>query len=83
MATPIEALCRNFPPEFATYLSYTRALRFEDRPDYSYLKRMFKDLFFRENYQYDFVFDWALRNNQQGRRGEEEKQDPAAPQDNW
>jgi hypothetical protein len=50
MGTPIESLCRNYPPEFATYLSYCRALRFEDRPDYQYLRRMFKDLFFRENY---------------------------------
>ena len=50
MSTPVEILCKNSPPEFATYLNYCRALRFEDRPDYAYLKRMFKDLFFRENY---------------------------------
>jgi casein kinase 1 len=62
MSTPIETLCRNAPPEFATYMSYCRALRFEDRPDYAYLKRMFKDLFFRENYQYDFIFDWTILN---------------------
>ena len=28
-----------------------RSLRFEDRPDYAYLRRFLKDLFFRENYQ--------------------------------
>jgi len=50
MNTTIESLCRGFSPEFATYLSYCRGLRFEDRPDYTYLKRMFKDLFFRENH---------------------------------
>ena len=50
MSTPVEVLCRNFPAEFATYINYCRALRFEDRPDYAYCKRMFKDLFFRENY---------------------------------
>lgn len=73
MQTPIEMLCRGFPPEFATYMSYCRSLRFEDRPDYSYLKRMIKDLFFRENYQWDFVFDWTLINSQSRREGEEEK----------
>lgn len=62
MSTPVELLCRNFPPEFSTYINYCRALRFEDRPDYAYLKRMFKDLFFRENYQYDFIFDWTILN---------------------
>ena len=46
--------------EFITYLNYCRSLRFEDRPDYSYLRRLFKDLFFREGYQYDFIFDWTF-----------------------
>jgi len=64
MSTPIEVLCKNFPNEFVTYLNYTRSLRFEDRPDYAYLRRLLKDLFFREGYQYDFVFDWTILNYQ-------------------
>eukprot|EP01056_Protomagalhaensia_sp_Gyna25_P001529 Protomagalhaensia_sp_Gyna_25__1528@NODE_1786_length_1539_cov_147_742000_g1464_i0_p1_GENE_NODE_1786_length_1539_cov_147_742000_g1464_i0NODE_1786_length_1539_cov_147_742000_g1464_i0_p1_ORF_typecomplete_len321_score39_13Pkinase/PF00069_25/3_7e37Pkinase_Tyr/PF07714_17/4_2e21Pkinase_fungal/PF17667_1/2_9e13Kdo/PF06293_14/7_4e08Kinaselike/PF14531_6/2_4e06WaaY/PF06176_11/3_9e06RIO1/PF01163_22/3_2e06APH/PF01636_23/0_0066APH/PF01636_23/5_4e03PIP49_C/PF12260_8/0_063FTA2/PF13095_6/0_058YrbLPhoP_reg/PF10707_ len=61
MSTSVESLCRSFPFEFVTYLNYCRSLRFEDRPDYAYLRRLFKDLFFREGYQYDFVFDWSLQ----------------------
>jgi len=64
MSTPIEVLCKHFPNEFVTYLNYTRSLRFEDRPDYAYLRRVLKDLFFREGYQYDFVFDWTILNYQ-------------------
>merc|ERR1712098_407376 len=64
MSTPIEVLCKHFPGEFMTYLNYCRSLRFEDRPDYAYLRRLLKDLFFRESYQYDFVFDWKLPNYQ-------------------
>lgn len=64
MSTPIEVLCKHFPADFVTYLNYCRALRFEDRPDYAYLRRLFKDLFFRESYQYDFIFDWTLLNYQ-------------------
>jgi len=64
MSTPIEILCKHFPAEFITYLNYTRSLRFEDRPDYAYLRRLLKDLFFREGYQYDFVFDWTILNYQ-------------------
>merc|ERR1712076_190790 len=60
MSTPVEVLCMHFPGEFVTYLNYCRSLRFEDRPDYAYLRRMLRDLFFREGYQYDFVFDWTI-----------------------
>lgn len=58
-STPIEVLCKGYPQEFATYLNYCRSLRFDDKPDYSYLRRLFRDLFFRENFQPDFVFDWT------------------------
>ena len=45
-----------------TYLNYCRSLKFADKPDYSYLRKMFKDLFFREGYAYDHNFDWTLKN---------------------
>jgi len=64
MSTPIEVLCKHAPCEFVTYLNYCRSLRFEDRPDYAYLRRLLKDLFFRESYQYDFIFDWTILNYQ-------------------
>ncbi|KAI9245328.1 kinase-like domain-containing protein [Phascolomyces articulosus] len=59
MTTPTELLCRGFPSEFAIYLNYTRSLRFDDKPDYSYLRKLFRDLFVREGYQYDYMFDWT------------------------
>ncbi|PBJ70791.1 casein kinase [Trypanosoma cruzi cruzi] len=59
--TPVETLCKGFPAEFAAYLNYTRSLRFEDKPDYSYLKRLFRELFIREGYHVDYVFDWTLK----------------------
>ena len=61
MTTPTEVLCRGFPNEFAIYLNYTRSLRFDDKPDYSYLRKLFRDLFVREGYQYDYVFDWSMQ----------------------
>lgn len=60
--TPIEILCSGYPKEFATYLWYCRSLSFEERPDYSYLRRLLKDLFVRESYQYDFIFAWTILN---------------------
>lgn len=61
MSTSVESLCRGFPSEFATYLNYTRSLRFADRPDYAYLRKLFRDLFLREGYVYDLQFDWTER----------------------
>ena len=63
MSTPVEALCSSYPTEFSAYLNYCRSLKFDDKPDYSYLRKMFKDLFFREGYANDHKFDWTLKNS--------------------
>jgi len=60
MSTPIEELCRSFPAEFATYLNYCRTLRFDEKPDYSYLRQLLRNLFHRQGFTYDYVFDWNL-----------------------
>ncbi|TYI74048.1 hypothetical protein E1A91_D07G173000v1 [Gossypium mustelinum] len=60
VSTPIEVLCKSYPSEFVSYFHHSRSLRFEDKPDYSYLKRLFRDLFIREGYQFDYVFDWTV-----------------------
>lgn len=65
IATSTEALCRGYPTEFASYFHYCRSLRFEDSPDYQYLKRLFRDLFIREGFQFDYVFDWTILKYQQ------------------
>eukprot|EP00448_Togula_jolla_P019092 CAMPEP_0170577196 /NCGR_PEP_ID=MMETSP0224-20130122/4796_1 /TAXON_ID=285029 /ORGANISM="Togula jolla, Strain CCCM 725" /LENGTH=403 /DNA_ID=CAMNT_0010900087 /DNA_START=18 /DNA_END=1229 /DNA_ORIENTATION=+ len=57
--TAVETLCKGYPAVFASYLNYCRALRFEDRPDYAYLRRLFKDLFMREGFVNDGMFDWS------------------------
>lgn len=65
VSTSIEALCRGYPTEFASYFHYCRSLRFDDKPDYAYLKRLFRDLFIREGFQFDHVFDWTILKYQQ------------------
>lgn len=59
IATPIEVLCQGFPSEFEVFLKYCRSLKFEERPDYVWLKRLFKDLFQKLEYLWNLSFDWA------------------------
>ena len=63
MFTPIETLTKHFPSEFATYLNYCRALRFDDKPDYAYLRLLFRDLFCKRGYTADHRFDWNIFND--------------------
>jgi len=67
MSTSTEQLCKGYATEFRSYFEYCRSLRFEDRPDYAYLKRLFKELFYRKGYQYDNMFDWTILNLQHER----------------
>ncbi|KAL2493271.1 casein kinase 1-like protein 2 [Abeliophyllum distichum] len=60
VSTSIEALCRGYPSEFASYFHYCRSLRFDDKPDYAYLKRILRDRFISEGFQFDYVFDWTI-----------------------
>lgn len=60
METAPEVLCRRLPVEFVTYLRYCRGLSFEDRPDYAFLRRLFREVFVREGFEADYVFDWTF-----------------------
>jgi len=39
--TPVKELCEGYPEEFATYLTYSRGLKFEEEPDYDYIRKLF------------------------------------------
>jgi hypothetical protein len=59
-----DVLCRGFPSEFKDYFMYCSCLGFEERPDYRYLRRIFKDLFERSGYEDDGIFDWDISKKQ-------------------
>jgi len=64
IGTSVEALTKGYPAEFAQYLNYCRSLHFEDKPDYAYLRKLFRDLFLREGQKYDAMFDWTTLKNE-------------------
>ncbi|XP_048473486.1 casein kinase I [Rhincodon typus] len=75
MSTPIEVLCKSYPSEFSTYLNFCRSLRFDDKPDYSYLRQLFRNLFHRQGFSYDYVFDWNMLKFGAGRTPEESERE--------
>lgn len=82
LATQIETLCKGYPEEFAKYMEYVRALKFEDRPDAQFLRKLFKDLFYRLGYEHDYIFDWMVKKKESTRTvrsrddtGEEDKKE--------
>ncbi len=41
-------------------MEYVRSLRFDDIPDYNYLRRMLNERFIKEGFQFDYIYDWIL-----------------------
>jgi len=50
-------------------MSYCRALKFDEKPDYNAQRRKFKDLFNRMGYEYDYVYDWQKLDKKSSKRG--------------
>ncbi|KAH9161943.1 hypothetical protein AeNC1_018880, partial [Aphanomyces euteiches] len=57
--TSVESLCQGCPDEFRAYFEHVGALRFEDKPDYDLLRGLFSDLFAKNGFQSDDIFDWS------------------------
>jgi len=75
LATPFRLLCKNFPREFVLYLEYCRQLRFEDTPDYKYLKQLFESVL--RSTKNDGIFDWVKRKKKEamGKKKSSERRD--------
>lgn len=58
--TSIEELCNGLPGEFASYFHHIHSLRFGDKPDYRHVRNVFRNLFIRERFERDSVFDWTV-----------------------
>ena len=79
MNTPHEILCKGLPSnfiikisnlciklfidEFAIYMQYVKLLKYDEKPDYKFLKKTFQRLFIRQNYELDYAFDWCISKN--------------------
>ena len=59
MSVSITSLCRGLPEELRKYLEYCRSLRFEDKPNYPYLRGLFREALDSHRYGNPALgFDW-------------------------
>lgn len=54
----LNEVCKGLPIEFMNFLNEVRALRFAETPNYAAYKAMFRDLFMRLGYEFDYKYDW-------------------------
>ena len=54
----IKDLCNGLPEEFYLYMKYCRLLRFIEKPDYKYLRKLMYAILVKNNWEYDFDYDW-------------------------
>lgn len=66
-----ETFCQDLPPEMGAYMTYIKAMQtnqMNEKVDYDYLKKLFRNLFNKhsslENFQYDWVYSiyWIVFN---------------------
>jgi serine/threonine protein kinase len=59
LTTEVDVLCQDLPAEFGMFLTEVRRLEFTDRPDYAGYRQSFRDLFLRQGYCFDYIYDWV------------------------
>lgn len=64
--TPISELCKGLDNCFAEFLAYCRGLGYDEMPNYLYVKKIFASAMVRNNYVYDFEFDWYIKHAETG-----------------
>ena len=55
----MEELCCDVPEEYRTLISYARKLKFDCKPNYSYLINLFLKLLSNSGFSYDKKYDWV------------------------
>jgi len=49
---------KSIPIEFTEFLNYTKNLKFDEAPDYDYLKKLLLKISENENLTLDYIYDW-------------------------
>ena len=57
--TTMEMLCRDLPEAFFHYMRDCRNLQFDEKPNYSQLRRHFRESFIDSGFESDDIYDWT------------------------
>lgn len=57
--TSIQDLCADLPKQFESYFEHLAGIPHRGKPDYPHLRRLFRNLFSCQGFEYDHVFDWT------------------------
>ena len=55
----VAQICEGLDEEYQVFYNYVRCLRFEEDPDYSFMKRIFKKGLMTRNFLKDGLYDWV------------------------
>lgn len=59
MSTPADVLCKGYPNELAQFINYAKGLKFEQKPDYDYLRSLINKAKTSNKIVTDYVYDWT------------------------
>ena len=60
--TSLDVLCENCPNQFKNFIEYARNLKFEEKPNYKYLRNLLRQICIENKLIYDYTkFDWKLK----------------------
>lgn len=68
---------KDLPKEFTEYFNYVNRLKFDETPDYDYLRGLFHNLFVEHNFELDFKYDWIIKIEKQIEQEREEDKEKA------
>lgn len=58
ISTPVENLCKGMPYQLGRFIKYSKNLRFDEKPDYNFLRSLLKQTADDRNINLDLKFDW-------------------------
>ena len=73
---PIEELCKGCDSSFLDYLKYCRKLKFEEKPDYKRIRKMFLESLYSKNEELTYLYDWVIAAPPDKKPEKEEKMQP-------
>ena len=54
----IKELCCDCPDELAQYITYVKNLKYDEEPNYIYIKNLFHNILHKSGNKFDYFYDW-------------------------